>query len=245
MRIHADSFLLKTPIAHRGLHDAGAGIPENSYAAFAAAVREGYAIELDVRFSSDGKIVVFHDDSLARMTGENADVAQKTYGELSSLRLLETQEHIPLFEEVLESVDGKVPLLIELKDQHGRKGLTQGTISALKNYKGEFALQSFHPLYLLEMKKLAPDILRGQLGCFYQKFSFSRYIVKNMNLHALTDPDFISYNIDDLPFRKARKKGTALLGWTVRTQEEYNRVRPIVDNFIFEKIRPAKKDDLL
>lgn len=240
MRISEDSFLLTTPIAHRGLHDAAAGVPENSYAAFSRAVSGGYAIEIDVHFSADRQIVVFHDDSLLRMTGEDAAVAEKTAKELSALRLGGTQERIPLFAEFLEYIGGKAPLLIEIKDQSGRKGLTEQTVRLLSRYKGEYALQSFNPLYLLEMKKYAPSVLRGQLACSYEKFTPKRYVVKNMNLNPLTKPDFISYCTEDLPFRKARRKETALLAWTVRTQDEYERIKGIADNVIFENIRPPK-----
>ena len=241
MRIPKDSFLLTLPIAHRGLHDAASGIPENSLAAFRRAAEEGYAAELDVHFSADGKIVVFHDDNLLRMTGVDAPVSSLTAAELSRLRLSGTDERIPLLTEVIELLDGKTPLLVEIKDQHGRKGLVQATAALMQNYRGEYALQSFHPLYVAEMKRCAPHVPRGQLGCGYEHFSIRRFIVKNMHLNFLTKPDFISYNADDLPFSRARRKDAALLAWTVRSEEEYARLANIADNVIFEKFRPPKK----
>lgn len=240
MRIQKDSFLLTTPIAHRGLHDAALGIPENSYAAYARAAEEGYAIEIDVHLTADGQIAVFHDGTLRRMTGAPGKIQEKTFRELSSLRLLDTDERIPLFNELLEFIGGKVPLLIEIKD-HNPKELTAKTIEALQNYRGEFALQSFDFRCLLRAKKIAPALLRGQLGGFSAKFSIPNYIVKHMNMNAFTSPDFISYNIENLPYRPARRQGTVLLGWTVRTQVQYDRVKDIVDNVIFENIRPPKK----
>ena len=109
MRIPKSSFLYTTPIAHRGLHDARAGIPENSYAAFSHAAREGYAIGTDVHLTADGQIAVFHDDDLLRMTGERGGICGKTFRQLSELRLLGTEERIPLFPEFLEFIGGKVP----------------------------------------------------------------------------------------------------------------------------------------
>ena len=239
MRIPKSSFLFTTPIAHRGLHDAAADIPENSYAAFSRAIGYGYAIETDVRLSSDGKLILFHDDDLFRMTGEYGHTDNKTEKELSLLRLGGTNEKIPLFEEFLEFIDGKSPLLIEIKPNNGRKEIVRNLLCALKNYKGEFALQSFDPRYVWEIKNRAPEILRGQLGCFYEKFTPQRYLVQHMNLNRFTKPDFISYNIENLPYKPARRKDTLLLGWTIRTQEKYELAKKLVDNIIFENIRPG------
>lgn len=241
MRIPKDNFLLTTPIAHRGLHDAEQKIPENSYAAFSRAMQEGYAVETDVRLTRDGKLILFHDDDLFRMTGEKGKTNDMTADELSELTLGGTGERIPLFAEFLQFTGGKVPLLIELKTGGNREELVCKVLGSLKDYKGEFALQSFDPRLLWQVKKRAPQILRGQLGCFYEKFTPSRYVVKHMNLNAFTEPDFISYNIADLPYKPAQRKDTLLLGWTVRTEQEYGRVKNIVDNVIFENIRPPIK----
>ena len=241
MRVQKDSFLLNVPVAHRGLHDISKGIPENSYKAFDEAMTAGYAIETDIRFTADGKIVLFHDDELSRLTDGNGKVYDKTYRELSALGLKGTTERIPLFSEFLEHVGGKVPLLIEIKDQPERSDLVKEAAALLKSYRGEYALQAFNPFYLLQMKKYAPDALRGQLGCFYGKFSLKSYIIKNMNLNFMTNPDFISYSISDLPFPKAKRKDTVLLGWTVRSEDAYAHVKDLVDNVIFENIRPPIK----
>ena len=163
MRVQKDSFLLNVPVAHRGLHDISKGIPENSYKAFDEAMTAGYAIETDIRFTADGKIVLFHDDELSRLTDGNGKVYDKTYRELSALGLKGTTERIPLFSEFLEHVGGKVPLLIEIKDQPERSELVKEAAALLKSYRGEYALQAFNPFYLLQMKKYAPDALRGQL----------------------------------------------------------------------------------
>lgn len=214
MRIPKDSFLLKRPIAHRGLHGI---ISENSMPAFEEAARAGYAIETDVRLSADGKLILFHDSQLLRMTGAHGRADEKTFDELKTLRLKGSNECIPLLADLLQLLrHTQTPLLLELKDDPKRAELTDAVLHEMKNFDGEFALQSFDPRILLRLKKKAPHILRGQLGCFYEKFTPQWYIVKHMSLNFLTDPDFISYRIQDLPYRPARRKDTPLLSWTVK-----------------------------
>lgn len=141
----------------------------------------------------------------------------------------------------MEFIGGKIPLLIELKPSGRRKELVCKVLETLQNYKGEFALQSFDPRLLWQVKKRAPHILRGQLGCFYEKFTPQWYVVKHMNLNAFTKPDFISYNIADLPYKPAQRKDTLLLGWTVRTEQEYERIKKHRRQRHFRKYPPAEK----
>ena len=157
-------FILKKPIAHRGLHDENN--PENSISAFQAAIACGYPIEMDVRLSKDGKIVVFHDDSLDRVTGANLLVKDCSFEDLSVLRLAGSQERIPLFSDFLKEVNGQVPLLIELKNMPSvnTKDFISFFCEELKDYKGEYAVQSFSPFYIREYKKLRPDIPAGILA---------------------------------------------------------------------------------
>lgn len=245
MRNLQNTFLNKTPIAHRGLHDISKMIPENSYLAYQAAIDNGYAIEIDVRFSNDGKVVIFHDDDLDRLTQGSGAVYNKTYEELLKLDLQGTNEKIPLFSEFLKFIDGRVPLLIELKNIPQRKDLVAKTLEILKDYKGEFALQSFNPLYMYQVKKKAPHIIRGQLAYLApkenMKSGFQRWICRKMPLHFLVKPDFISYFSGNLPNDKIKKKAPLLLCWTVRDEIEYDRIKDYVDNVIFENISPEKK----
>ncbi len=240
MTVPKDSFLRTTPVAHRGFH--GKDAPENSYAAFERAIALGYAIETDVRLSSDGQLVLFHDDSLERMTGERGNVREKTAEELAQLRLGGTNERIPFFSEFLERIGGRAPLLIELKDEPNREEFVAKVLAALKNYSGEFALQSFDPRILRQIKTQAPHILRGQLACKNsgQKSAFRRWALRYMPLNFLNKPHFISYCCSDLPYRRAKRRGTLLLCWTVRSADEYLRVKPLVNNVIFENIRPEQ-----
>ena len=156
-----ESFLCRIPIAHRGLHE---GVPENSRAAFAKAIEEGYAIETDVRRTKDGTLVVVHDDNLKRLTGLEGKVSRSTWRELSALRLENTDEKIMTLEECLEYIDGRAPLLLEVKDLYTVVGFPREVVNVMRQYKGEYALQSFNPFYVHRFKQLAPDVLRGQLA---------------------------------------------------------------------------------
>lgn len=172
------SFLYTTPLAHRGLH--GNGIPENSRAAFNAAIREGYAIETDVRCTKDNVIIIFHDDTLTRMTGLDRKVIDLDYEEIRKLCLAGTQEKIMTLHEFLDYINGRVPVLIELKDVPERRYFPAMVVGAMQGYKGEYAYQAFNPLYVLKLKKLAPNILRGQLAVDI----FSPNVIEEIRKHC-------------------------------------------------------------
>ena len=144
------SWLVETPIAHRGLHDKN--IPENSLSAFSKAVEKGYAIELDVQLIADGTVVVFHDKSLSRMTGNDGYLKFLNKDDLKILKLKNSKEHIPTLQEVLDLVNGKTPILIEIKNEAKVGKLEQSLIDILKNYNGEYAVESFNPFSLQYVK---------------------------------------------------------------------------------------------
>ncbi len=182
--------------AHRGLHSDG--VPENSLGAFARACERGFGIELDIRLSRDGELVVFHDDTLDRMTNECGPVKQKTLAELREISLLGTDEKIPSFLEVLELVDGRVPLLVELKENAGENGVSRAAADMLANYKGEYIVESFNPLTLAEFGKYSPEVLRGILA---ENFLYDKkrrkpmyFLLQNMVLNCHCKPDFIAFN---------------------------------------------------
>ena len=236
-----NSWLVETPIAHRGLHDKSH--PENSMSSFAQAIEAGYAIELDIQMISDGTIVVFHDESLSRLTDNDGYIKFLNKSDLDILKLTGTKEKIPTLEEVLDFVDGKVPLLIEIKNQDKVGELEKNTIELLKNYKGEYAIQSFNPYVLEYFYKHAPEIPRGQLAGYFKedKLSFfKKYALKRMLLNKkISHPDFISYEARHLPNRFVRKyKVLPLLAWTVKSQSEYMKVVKYCDNVIFEGFEP-------
>ncbi len=240
MRLSGDYWLLNKPIAHRGLW--GGDIVENSLSAYKNAVNNGFPIEIDLYSSCDGVLFSFHDQTLERMTGKKGLIFEKSSQELLSTKLIGSNESIPTFDQVLEVVDGKVPLLIELKDQPD-KTYVDRVVERLKSYKGEFAIQSFNPLYIKRVKKLAPNFIRGILGTktHSKELPFiKRKIVSNMLLNFLIKPDFISYSFEDLPLKKHKIKKLPVITWTITDCECAKKVKPFAKNIIFEHFVPTK-----
>lgn len=235
------TWLVEVPIAHRGYHSKN--IPENSLTAFSKAIEKGYAIELDVQLLSDGTVVVFHDESLARMTGNDGYLKYLRKEDLKALYLKDSKEHIPTLEEVLKLVDGKTPLVIEIKNKHKIGNLEQAVIDMLKNYNGEYAVVSFNPFSLGYFKQHAPQIIRGQTSGSLKNSGLSwlkRTWLKHLKFNAkVSQPHFISYEASELPNRFVKKyKNLPLLAWTVKSKEEYLKVVKYCDNIIFEKFDP-------
>ncbi len=237
MRLNKDSWLLTKPIAHRGLW--GGDIKENSISAYKLASEKGYPIEIDLYLTTDGHLVSFHDDTLDRMTGESGFIYEKTLSELKELRLKGSDEPIPTFDEVLEIANGKSPLLIEIKNQPN-KDIVKKVVERLKSYSGEFAIQSFNPMYIKQVKKLAPEFIRGILGTHdaTRESFFTRKVLKNLSLNFTIKPDFISYNFNGLPLKKSKTKGKVVLAWTITSSEDELKVKDFCDNIIYEKFIP-------
>jgi glycerophosphoryl diester phosphodiesterase len=242
MQRRAPGWLRQTPIAHRGLHDARA--PENSRAAFAAAIASGYAIELDVHLGTGDVLPVFHDDDLQRMTGTAGAIANAPWSVLETLRLGDTDETIPRLHEVLAQVDGRVPLVVEVKAGARPRQTARAVAAALASYRGPLAVQSFHPLALVELRRALPDAVLGVLSCDFtdedlpavQKFALRRLL-----LAPWSRPDYVAYALDALPYwapSVARRLGLPLVAWTVRDQAQLQRARRVADNVIFEHVRP-------
>lgn len=190
--------------AHRGLH--GDDIPENTLASFERAVDGGVGIEMDLQLTSDNEVVVFHDDDLVRSCGVHKRVRNITLTELRGHTIFNTNHSVPLFSEVLSLVDGRVPLLIELKSYGIKKGfrLCREVVEKLKNYKGSYCIESFNPLYLLWFRINHPHIARGLLLCRFPYKNSKRYIpaiflLRSMLLNALSRPDFIAYDYSHRP----------------------------------------------
>ena len=235
--------------AHRGLH--GGGVAENSRSAFVAAVDAGYGIELDVRLSSDGEIVVFHDDTLDRVTGQSGFVKDKTAKELSEIKLLGTDDTIPTFREVLELVGGRVPLLVELKEDQGSYGVTEAAVKMLSEYEGPYIIESFNPLALARVKKLAPEVLRGVLSHHFtldKKYrGFKYFLLQNLCLNCACRPDFIAFNHEHrkmLSLRLARLFGAPTLAWTVESErDDAEALKCGFDGIIFQYYAPDVKTE--
>lgn len=233
--------------AHRGLHDNEHGIPENSMAAFQRAVDKGYGIELDVHLTADNRLVVFHDDTLTRMCGINKKISGFLYSYLQQLRLLGTGEGIPLFKDVLALVDGKVPLIIELKVDGSNQNLLCPLVwQLLSGYKGSYCIESFHPFVLQWFKRHQPQVVRGQLSCNFFKENphcdIVLFLMSNLMTNFFTHPDFIAYKYLDLKNpaviynRKLFRIMTVV--WTIPGKPTYDRFKGKVDAMIFEGFEP-------
>lgn len=232
-RLNGNEWILTKPVAHRGLWTEV--YPENSISAYQNAIDNGYPIEMDIQMSTDGELFCFHDDNAKRMTGVDKDIRTMTAEEIEALNI--GNEKIPTFKEFLTLVDGKVPLLIEIKQQIN-KGVEAKTLEALKGYKGEYVIQSFDPRVMLKIKKLDPSVIRGQLGCNNKEKGLKWYVARNLSLNFLVKPDFVHYCHNDLPLKKRVTNGLPLICWTVRSEEEKEKVLSYAKNYVFEKIRP-------
>jgi len=223
-------------IAHRGIHN-NKTIYENTLESFKPAIKQKLIIELDIRLTKDKQIIVFHDNNTKRITKQNKIVEENTYQELNNQDII----HIPLLSEVLKLVDGKVPLLIEIKPSNQAGELETILMKILKTYKGQYAIQSFSPKVLYWFKRNYPNILRGQLSHQYKKTKISstkKIILSNMLLNFITKPNFISYKYNELSpsqIKKYQKKNITVIGWTITNEREFNHYKKYYDNLICEK----------
>ncbi|MBE3640609.1 glycerophosphodiester phosphodiesterase family protein [Mangrovicoccus algicola] len=245
------AWLLSRPIAHRGLHDAAAGIPENSRAAAEAACAAGHPIELDLQPSADGVAMVFHDDDLARLTGETGPVTSRSAAELGRMRLLDSAETVPSFAEFLDLVAGRVPLLVEIKSQPGSpaiatNALVEAALAALDGYEGAVAVMSFNPFAVAHGVMIRPDLPWGITtghgpGLFPEHPDTDAAITG-----GATDPRdygaaFVSHGLraQDAPWiGDLRRAGVPVLAWTIRSPEEEAMARGFAANITFERYRP-------
>ena len=231
-----NTWLTNQPIAHRGIFD-NETVAENSLTAFKACIEKGCPIEVDVRATKDKQIVVFHDDKMCRMTDIDGYVSHLTYDEIKDAKLLKTTDTIPTLTEVLALVNGSVPLLIEIKNIGGL-AYEKELYEILKNYKGEYAIQAFSPLILEWFKLNAPSVKRGQLASFFRGEKglnpITKYALKRLKLIKRSDPDFISYKLEDLPNKYVKKAGLPVIAWTITSDEEVARAKVVADNYIFQ-----------
>jgi len=244
---------LRIPLAHRALHDLADGRPENSRAAVRAAVAAGYGIEIDVQPSADGRAMVFHDYDLRRLAGLNGPLQQRSAAELADIMLLGGTEGIPTLTEILAEVAGRVPLLIEIKDQDGAMGPNIGALQAavagdLAGYKGPVAVMSFNPHSVAEMARLMPDLPRGLTTSAYDPVGWAPLAprvcdaLREIPDYTRTGASFISHEVADLDRPRVgelKAKGAAVLCWTVRSQTQERTARRVADNITFEKYLAA------
>ncbi|MCL2110832.1 MAG: glycerophosphodiester phosphodiesterase [Clostridiales bacterium] len=234
-------WILTRPIAHRGLHCEV--LPENSLPAFEAAIEAGCAIEIDVQLTKDKVPVVFHDDNLERLTGFKKRLTRVRFADLKRLRLFGTEHTIPTFGEFLDFVAGRVPVLVEVKKNKGSRGIEQLVVDSLKKYKGEFAIQSFHPIAIRKVRKIDPSLYCGLLSSKLTEMKLmflKKAAVKNARLFFMAKPDFVAFEINSFPndrvkrFREELK--VPIIGWTIKTREDIERAKEYCDGIIFEGI---------
>ena len=243
-----DPLFLTVPLAHRGFHDRARGVIENSLEAAQAAIDAGYGIECDVQLSQDGQAVVFHDYDMKRLTGLHGSVQTRTADQLQSTVLSGSNNRIPSLRDLVSLVAGRVPLLIEIKDQDGAMGpkigrLETAVATVLEGYGGPVAVMSFNPHSIAELARLAPSIPRG--------LTTSAYLAKDWGplpasvrerLREIPDYDsvgasFISHEAKDLTrprVAELKAKGAAILCWTIRGPADEQAARQIADNVTFE-----------
>lgn len=244
-----DKFTERKLFAHRGLFNNESDHPENSLPSFKLAVENKYGIELDVQLTKDSQLVVHHDLSLKRSTGKDLNVNQLTYEELQNLSLFNSKETIPLFTDVLKIIDGKVPLMVEIKVDYDYLQTTIMTNEILKNYTGNYCVESFNPLAVKWYRQHRPDIIRGQLSTDYFKDQMKtniliKIIMTNYLANFLTRPDFVADN-----FKFGYRLGYKLqhsfwkantICWTPKSKKDLENAKRNFDAYIFDSFDPRK-----
>ena len=230
-------WMRKNPIAHRAYHNAEKGVYENTLSACAAAIENGFSIEVDMHLSSEGKAVIFHDPTLERMTGQKRNIREMTSQELREVRIHESNDHIATLDELLELTDGRTGLVLEMKSIAGQdEGFIQAIADSLKNYRGPVAIMSFFHSLLKDAREIAPNIPLGLTAHGDDKLHSSHKMIADDCLF-----DFVSYKIDDLPCKFAsefRETGKPLICWTVDTIDKLNSATNNSDQITFERIDP-------
>lgn len=246
-RLRSLAWLVERPIAHRGLHDARRGIVENTAGAFAAAMRHGYAIECDLQLSADGEAMVFHDARLDRITRATGPVIAHTAADLKHVALRASGDRILTLPELLDQVDGRVPLVIELKSRwDGSLALARRTARAVSGYDGPLALMSFDPDIVAGLAEVAPRAVRGIVAERESVMEVPLALARRLELRHLSHvgrsrPHFLSYHADGLPYgpsRAFRQAGLPVICWTVRDASAASRARRYADQITFEGFLP-------
>ena len=239
---------LDRPVTHRALHDRALGRVENSLASVLAAIDAGYGIEIDVQLSADDEAMVFHDDLLDRLTDEKGPVRDVDSQTLRTIRLTGDAGTIPTLADVLGVVNGRVPLLVEIKDQDGAMGpnvgpLERAVCTALTGYQGDVAVMSFNPHSMALCQTLAPAIPRGLTTSSYESMFWPqvpadrRYRLRDILDFDRVGASFISHEVSDLKHPRVRDlkdAGVPVLCWTVRSAEQEIAARKLADNITFE-----------
>lgn len=235
-------------IAHRGLHDNSGPAPENSMAAFKLAVEKGYGIEFDVHITRDEQLVIIHDHQIDRIMGGTGKVEDMSLKELRGYYLLHSKEKAPTLWQLLQYVQGRVPLIVELKAERDQKvdKLCEAVAFELDAYEGLTCVESFHPGVVRWFKKNRPQMLRGQLSEHFKEEGPMGFPMSACLFNFATRPDFIAYNMkfaDYFAFRFLRNVCQATcVAWTVHNPEELREAEKNYDVFIFEGFEPGRPE---
>jgi len=234
-------FLTRAPYAHRGLH--GGGVVENSRAAFEAAIAAGHGVETDVQVSKDGVAMIFHDYELDRLTRKQGLVIDRKAAKLEKIRFKDSDETLPRLTEMLALVDGRAPILMELKTKSRNvKKLCRSVEGALADYQGEAAVMSFNPEVGRWFSKNASSVVRGLVVTEHDEISLTARIKGAMQRSLSVfraEPDFLAYDVRDLPSAFAdslRDKDVPVVTWTVRTEGERASAAEGADQIIYETL---------
>ncbi|MEG2480791.1 MAG: glycerophosphodiester phosphodiesterase family protein [Clostridia bacterium] len=234
--------------AHRGLHDGNQRVPENSLEAFRLALANGYGMELDVQHTKDDQLVVFHDASLKRVCKVDLNIRDLTYEQLKQHPLPDGTP-VPLFSEVLALVNGKAPLIVEIKHYGKVIHNAEATLRALRAYHGPYCVESFHPAAVRYFKKNAPDIVRGQLASGGKRGSndvnaVEYFAMKQLLVNVLGRPHFVAYSVPTdhtlAMWLMKRLYKPLLAAWTVRSQALLDSTTKNYDYPIFELFTPKR-----
>lgn len=242
----------KRYFAHRGLHDNASDAPENSMAAFRKAVEAGLGMELDVQVTKDGVPVVFHDFKLERICGAPGKIADSTYEELQAYTLCDSKERIPRFSELLEMVDGQVPLIVEIKAETANVSCCGIIDSLLRAYRGPYCIESFNPMVLWWFRRNHGDVVRGQLSSNFRRegeyWNILYFAMTHLLFNFLTKPDFIAYNhkFSEEPGRRICRHlfRHPAAAWTVRSEQDLEALQGEYDVFIFDSFLPKRASSL-
>jgi glycerophosphoryl diester phosphodiesterase len=248
--VRAPGWLTARPIAHRGLHDISRGIVENMPGAFEAAASGNFAIETDLQLSADGEAMVHHDDTLGRLTEGSGALLGKTAAELKAVKFKNTSERMMSLGDLCALVDGRVPLVIEVKSHfNGDRKLVTRIAEVLRTYSGPAAVMSFDPDQVLAVREIIPERPRGIVAEreytaveWPEATPAQRRSMEHLRHAFHTRPHFVSYWINELPALApwiARNIfGLPLLSWTIRTPEQRERAARYSDQITFEGFRP-------
>lgn len=243
------SWLTSTLIAHRGLHSET--VPENSMAAFEAAVQAGYTIELDAQLTKDNQVVVLHDNDLNRVFDLDKKIIEMTYEELQAYTILDSDQKIPLLSDVIAMIDDQVPVMIEVKNDL-EVGTIEGAIyEVMKNYDGRFAIIAFNPYSLEWFKNNAPNMMRGQISGHFKLSEeakakgekplvwYKQFMLSNLLMNFTSRPNFIVYEVKDtsmLRIISIKVMNVPLIGYTIDSQLEYDQYKGKYDNFMVNTV---------